>query len=78
YYQGRQGNRLFELELGPIARAFCAAGSKEDLALIDTLWQDDPTDFPRAWLAAKGLGWAADLLTESLATERKVDDAYDG
>jgi type IV secretion system protein VirB4 len=78
YYQGRQGNRVFELELGPIACAFCAAGTKEDLALIEALSLEDPTDVPRAWLEAKGLRWAAALLTESLATERKVDDAYDG
>ena len=76
YYQGRQGNRLFELELGPVARAFCAAGSKEDLARIEALCREDLEDFPRAWLEEKGLPWAADLLTALLATERQVDDAY--
>jgi type IV secretion system protein VirB4 len=63
YYQGRQGNRLFDLELGPIALAFCAAGSPEDLTRIATLCADNPADFPRAWLEAKGLAWAAALLS---------------
>ncbi|MGE3350053.1 MAG: hypothetical protein AB7I35_21705 [Ramlibacter sp.] len=68
YYQGRQGNRLFELELGPVARAFCAAGSPDDLARIAALCQEDPAAFPRRWLEEQGLPWAADLL-------RTTDDA---
>jgi type IV secretion system protein VirB4 len=35
YYQSREGNRLFELGLGPIQLALCAAGTPEDLARID-------------------------------------------
>jgi type IV secretion/conjugal transfer VirB4 family ATPase len=76
YYQGRQGNRLFELELGPVDRAFCAAGSTEDLARIEALCREDPEAFPRRWLEAQGLPWAAELLHEPLVTERTVDDAY--
>jgi type IV secretion/conjugal transfer VirB4 family ATPase len=69
YYQSRQGNRLFELELGPVARAFCAAGSQEDLARIATLCQEDPTDFPRRWLEEQGLPWAAELLSTTDAPQ---------
>ena len=34
YPQSRQGSRLFQLDLQPIAKAFCAAGSPEDQARI--------------------------------------------
>ena len=35
YCQSRRGNRLFELGLGPVALAFCAASSKADHAAIE-------------------------------------------
>ena len=35
YYQSRQGNRLFELALGPVALAFAAAAAPEDQRRID-------------------------------------------
>ncbi len=35
YYQSRLGNRLFDLDLGPIALAFAAAGHQEDQRAID-------------------------------------------
>jgi type IV secretion system protein VirB4 len=72
YYQGRQGNRLFELELGPVARAFCAAGSPDELARIATLCRDDPDDFPRRWLEDQGLSWAADLLRTAQGAKESV------
>jgi type IV secretion system protein VirB4 len=69
YYQGRQGNRLFDLELGPIALAFCGAGSPEDLAQMRTLSQTPETDFPTAWLTYKGLPDAARRLGHHTHTE---------
>lgn len=65
YYQSRQGNRLFDLELGPIALAFCGAGSPEDLAQIAMLSQQPGTWFPAAWLEYKGLSWAVELLQDA-------------
>lgn len=63
YLQSRQGNRLFELGLGPIALAFCGASSPADQALIErTLNQHGHQGFPAAFLAARGLDWAADLV----------------
>ncbi|MEG4315202.1 conjugal transfer protein TrbE [Pseudomonas sp. FIP_A4] len=63
YYQSRQGNRLFELGLGPVALAFAAAASPPDHPLIDRLLQAHGRDgFPSAWLRARGLDWAANLL----------------
>jgi type IV secretion/conjugal transfer VirB4 family ATPase len=71
YCQSRRGNRLFELGLGEVALAFAAASSKTDQALIAELFAAHGRDgFARAWLEARGAGWAADLartLPEELA-----------
>ena len=71
YCQSRRGNRLFELGLGEVALAFVAASSKTDQALIAELFAAHGRDgFARAWLQARGAGWAADLartLPEELA-----------
>ncbi len=64
YYQSRHGNRLFELEPGPVALAFAAASSPDDHALMDKLiGAHGAGHFARQWLQAKDLGWAADLLS---------------
>jgi len=63
YCQSRRGNRLFELGLGDVALAFAAASSKTDQALIGELFAKyGRAGFARAWLQARGVGWAADLL----------------
>ncbi|MBO9708003.1 MAG: conjugal transfer protein TrbE [Caulobacter sp.] len=62
YCQSRQGNRLFELGLGEVALAFCASASKADQAAIDQLVATPGLDFAHAWLTARDLTWAADLL----------------
>ena len=62
YLQSRRGNRLFELGLGPIALAFCGASSPVDQLLIDRILAEGRADFARRFLAARGLGWAANLL----------------
>jgi len=63
YCQSRRGNRLFELGLGPIALAFCAAFSKADHAAIEQIFSEEtPASFVSAWLADRGLPWAVDLL----------------
>jgi type IV secretion system protein TrbE len=63
YCQSRRGNRLFELGLSEVALAFTAASSKTDeAATAEILATHGPDEFAAAWLRAKGLGWAADLL----------------
>ena len=63
YAQSRRGNRLFELGLGEVALAFTAASSKSDHAAITALLAEHGAGgFPAAWLGARGLGWAAELL----------------
>jgi type IV secretion system protein VirB4 len=65
YLQSRRGNRLFELGLGAIALAFCGSSSPSDQALIDKILSDyGEENFADVFLTAKGLDWAADLLTE--------------
>ncbi|MCL4765423.1 MAG: P-type conjugative transfer protein TrbJ [Hyphomicrobiaceae bacterium] len=64
YVQSAQGNRLFELGLGPVALALTAASSPDDQKLIDRVIADTSNaSFADAFLRAKGLDWAANLLT---------------
>ncbi len=61
YYQSRLGNRLFDLGLGPIALAFCAAGQSETKALIYQLLTQchgQVDQFIESYLKACGLDWA--------------------
>ncbi|MBL1255952.1 conjugal transfer protein TrbE [Methylocystis sp. Sn-Cys] len=63
YCQSRRGNRLFELGLGPVALALCAASSKTDQKLIAEIFTNAGREgFARAWLSARGLDWAAEFL----------------
>jgi type IV secretory pathway VirB4 component len=74
YYQSREGNRLFELGLGELALAFCAAGSPQDQARITHVLSEYDRDlFASAYLEERGLNhWAA--LLQSLNKERTDDD----
>tara|TARA_B100000949_G_scaffold155141_1_gene136280 strand:- start:1460 stop:2512 length:1053 start_codon:yes stop_codon:yes gene_type:complete len=64
YFQSPEGARVFDLGLGPIGLAFCASAAPEAQTLIDTLLgQTSLHDFPHAFLDARGLDWAAALLT---------------
>jgi type IV secretion system protein VirB4 len=63
YCQSRRGNRLFELGLGPVALAFCAASAKADqLVIADLLERHGAAGFAAAWLEHRKLPWAADLI----------------
>ncbi len=56
YLQCRQGSRLFQLDLQPIAKAFCAAGSPEDQARITrVLAQHGQNGFVTAYLNELGI-----------------------
>jgi type IV secretion system protein VirB4 len=62
YYQSRLGNRLFDLDLGPVALAFAGASTPQDQRLIDEVLASNPPEgFAPAWLHRRGLDWAADL-----------------
>ncbi len=63
YYQSRQGNRLFELDLGPLTLAFVAASTRQNHALMDELIAAHGEDeFADSWLRARGLDWAGELI----------------
>ena len=63
YYQSSDGNRLFELGLGPVALAVVAASSPGDQQLISRLLhQHGRAAFASAFFAAKGLAEVAAYL----------------
>ena len=56
YFQSHGGNRLFDLQLGPVALAFCAVGSEEGQTQIDRVLELGGSDnFAAHWLRFKGL-----------------------
>ncbi len=70
YCQSRRGNRLFELGLGPLALALCAASSKNDQRAISQIVAEYGREgFARAWLMHRGLRWGADLLPNPNSSE---------
>ena len=65
YFQSRNGNRLFDLSLGPVALAFCGASSKDDLkAIAEIASKSTNGEFSVRWLEARGLQWAANIITD--------------
>ncbi|MCM2439464.1 conjugal transfer protein TrbE [Agrobacterium vitis] len=65
YCQSRRGNRLFELGLGSVALALCAASTKADHGVMDELIRKGArATFLEAWLEANGLRWASDLIPD--------------
>ncbi|MBZ9791631.1 conjugal transfer protein TrbE [Rhizobium sp. 3T7] len=63
YCQSRPGNRLFELGLSEVGLALCAVSSKSDQSLIASLIAEHGrAGFLAAWLRARDIGWAADLI----------------
>ncbi|MDG4881988.1 conjugal transfer protein TrbE [Mesorhizobium sp. WSM4884] len=66
YLQSRRGNRLFELALGPITLALCAASDPATQTLVDSVLSEHGQDsFASHFLNARGLDWAAELLQQS-------------
>src|SRR5229473_1758011 len=65
YCQSRRGNRLFELGLGAVALAFTAASAKSDQAAIEKIVAEHGRGgaFAAAWLAHRGVEWAADVMS---------------
>jgi type IV secretion system protein TrbE len=63
YAQTARGNRLFELDLGPLALAICSASTLQDHKLMDQLIKDhDEVGFVIAFLRAKGFEAEADKI----------------
>jgi type IV secretion system protein VirB4 len=65
YLQSARGNRLFELELGPVSLALCGASDPASQVRIDhLLTTGESGEFAARFLEDVGLGWATDLLNE--------------
>lgn len=73
YYQSPDGNRLFELELGPLALALAGAGSPADLAQIEAITQESPVDVPARWFTGRGLDWAAEIVRHCAAYQTDLE-----
>lgn len=66
YYQSRLGNRVFDLDLGPVALAFAGASTPEHQRGIDAvLAAHGAQDFAACWLRHCGLDWAVSLIHQS-------------
>lgn len=62
YLQSARGNRLFELDLGPIALAICGASDPASQARIDRILAAGGVDrFAEHFLGSASLDWAAEL-----------------
>lgn len=72
YYVSPLGNRLFDLNLGPLALAYCGATGIEDRAFATQLRASNPDDFNTVYLRAKGLDWAAEIV-EKLESESQIE-----
>jgi type IV secretion system protein VirB4 len=73
YLQSRRGNRLFELGLGPIALALCGASDPASQTLIDQILAEGGADgFAARFLDARGLDWAAALLSNFPTLEQET------
>jgi type IV secretion system protein VirB4 len=67
YFQSRSGNRLFDLVLGAVALSFCGVSSKDELKALNAVHAQNKGDaLAAAWLSARGLHWAADLINSHI------------
>ena len=65
YYKSVYGSRLFELALGPVALAYCAASSKEDQRMVkQILAENGQENFNEEWLRYKKLQHELDVYRE--------------
>jgi type IV secretion system protein VirB4 len=55
YVVSPSGSRLIDLQLGPIALAFVAAGSKEQIARVNALEAEYGNAWPAVWLRENGI-----------------------
>jgi type IV secretion system protein VirB4 len=63
-YVDSSHSRVFTLDLGPVARAFCGASTMDDLEMIWSLVRAHGFAWPVAWLQARGLEQAAERFVE--------------
>jgi hypothetical protein len=54
FYSSPLGRRLFDMHVGPVARAFVGAGGREDIARAKTFIAQHGDDWPYHWLIDRG------------------------
>ncbi len=70
YAQTAKGNRLFELDLGPLALAICSAATPQDHKLMDQLLREhDQGSFVAAFLRAKSFEVEAEMIERANQAE---------
>lgn len=75
YLQSARGNRMFELDLGPVALAFAAASDPEAQRAIDALLTDHgPEGVARGLLRRAGLDWAAALAADFHPASQETEE----
>jgi type IV secretion system protein TrbE len=73
YAQTAKGNRLFELDLGPLALAICSATTTQDHKLMDQLLREhDQASFAAAFLRTKGFEAEAEMITRANHAEEQI------
>jgi type IV secretion system protein TrbE len=71
YAQTARGNRLFELDLGPLALAICSASTLQDHKLMDQLLKDhDEVGFVIAFLRAKDFESEAEMIERTTPVDQ--------
>jgi type IV secretion system protein VirB4 len=77
YAQTAKGNRLFELDLGPLALAICSASTLQDHKLMDQLNKTpEGMDFIIEFLKAKGFETEASMIDQAMPTDRRNSTHY--
>lgn len=67
WYHSAVGDRMFELGLGDLGVALAGSSSTRDHQIMDAIQEKyDEDEFVPAFLVAKGLGWAADIIQEGV------------
>jgi len=58
YYYSREGRRVFDLGLGPLALAFVGVSDKDQLGRVRELQRQFGDEWPYRWLDSKGVDYA--------------------
>ena len=65
WYQSKAGDRMFELGLAVLGVAMAGSSDPRDHRIMDAILEKFPEDeFVPAFLVAKGVGWAAEMIQE--------------
>jgi len=79
FYSSPLGRRLFDMHLGPVARAFVGAGGREDIARAKTCIAQYGDEWPYHWLLERGCrteaqGWRQWRKRQTQTREREEHD----